>query len=80
MKSNRIVVGMDGNGHFQCAPIQDRHEVIRVLKSISDGEYYIDMMNHKKLEDVEPWTHSLVDWDIFINEFTQRGICEIVII
>jgi hypothetical protein len=72
------VVIMDDDGHFQAALTMDRREVMKVLKRISDGEYYPDIIKSYNLEDVDPWTLNLVEWKSFIYNFVQRGTCEIV--
>ena len=78
MSGIRVLVIRDNNGHYNGAPLNDRRRVIKVLKDIEDGEYYPDILQYKKLEDKDPWSYDLEEWDDFVNKFTQRGTCEII--
>ena len=78
MSGIRVLVMRDNDGHYNGAPMHDRRKVIKVLKDIEDGEYYPDILQHKKLEDKDPWSYGIKEWDRFVNSFTQRGVCEII--
>lgn len=72
----KIVVALDGDGHFTAAPIEERKKVVEsVLMKIHDGDYFRD------INDVDDYM-SLNDeeWLNYLGNFTQRGTCNILTI
>jgi hypothetical protein len=74
---------MDGNGHFNVAKLDNRNEVIKVLKKIHDGDYwentYEDSLNDIGLElDTDLFGIDDDKWVEFVEFFEQRGTMEII--
>ena len=74
----RVLVMIDNDGHYQGAPLNDRRKVVEVLKEISDGDYYPMVIKDYDLEDKDPWSFGIKEWDNFVYSFVQRRICEII--
>lgn len=66
---------MDNDGHFNAAHPTDRKATLNLLKNISDGDYYYDIIGD---DEVKYDDMCCKDWDDFIDEFTQRGTLEYV--
>jgi len=78
----KVVVSMDGDGHFDVAKLSDRAGTIRVLQSAQDGEYYDMVVDDFDKEDYSVITnyndYSKTNFERVIREFVQRGTVEIV--
>lgn len=78
----KYCVALDGDGHFQLAKLDDRPAVIKILKNISDGDYWADMAEDY-MESVGAETESDLltidepNWKEFVIDFEQRGMMEI---
>jgi hypothetical protein len=76
---------MDGNGHFNAVDLTNRKEVIKLLKKIHDGDYWLDIYE-KALHEVGLELESdLLDindtnWVEFVETFKQRGTMEIIVL
>lgn len=79
----RFCVCMDGYGHFNVAKLENRKEVLELLKVIHDGDYwentYEDSLNEIGLE-LESDLFEIDDdkWVEFVETFEQRGTMEII--
>jgi hypothetical protein len=78
MSKIKIVIAMDGDGHFQAALRNNRHEVIEVLKSAQDGQYYDDVVEDYELNMKDPWHLKLDEWSEVVDKFIQRGTIEVI--
>jgi hypothetical protein len=74
---------MDGNGHFDVAKLENRKEVLDLLKVIHDGDYWIntyeDSLDEIGLE-LESDLYEIDEdlWVGFVTSFEQRGTMEII--
>lgn len=74
---------MDSDGHFCVSDITNRKDTIKLLKKISDGDYWIDMAEDY-LESVGAETEADLltinekSWKEFVSDFEQRGMMEII--
>lgn len=73
----KLTVCLDGDGHFKVARLENRDETLKVLKAVSDGDYFEGEKDtyefpddYSKLSDEE--------WEEMIGNFTQRGTLEII--
>jgi len=74
----KLVVGLDGDGHFRVANYNDRLDVINLLKKLEDGNTW-DNVDIKYIEHIEFRNLSEEDWNEFLcDNFVARGRCEIV--
>lgn len=79
----RFCVCMDGNGHFDVAKLENRKEVLDLLKVIHDGDYWIntyeDSLDEIGLE-LESDLYEIDEdlWVGFVTSFEQRGTMEII--
>ena len=79
----RICVGIDDNAHFMGVRIENRSEVLNLLKNISGGDYWANE-SEEKFEELglvsEEELHKIGDsmWFQFVESFIQRGTMEIV--
>lgn len=75
MFMNKLIICVDGNGHFHAANPFDRVESIRMLKLIEDGDFWANEITHSVRElldfDDEHWMSFLVN-------LQQRGRMEII--
>jgi len=80
----KIGVGMDGNGHFRAANIQNRKDIINVLQYISEGEWFdhiaslLDVGRFEKINWNNPDYITELEWNKLMRQFEQRGTFEIV--
>ena len=75
----KLLVAMDGDGHFNVAHPSDRKSVINLLERIHGGDYYYDIISDNQLKlPSDLSTMCCQDWDSFIQNFTQRGTLEYV--
>jgi hypothetical protein len=78
----KVVVAMDGDGHYNVAKLFDREKAKKVLLKAQDGCYYDDVINDMPREDYENFeNHKFtndIEWDRLIRFFVQRGTFEIV--
>jgi hypothetical protein len=76
---------MDGDGHFDLAKLENRKEVLDLLKVIHDGDYwentYEDSLEEVDLE-LESDLFEIDDdkWVEFVQTFEQRGTMEIIVL
>ncbi len=75
-------VALDGNGHFVLANLDKRVEVIKLLKTIHDGDYWANEANGYMEElgiknETDLLTIEEVEWFNFVRAFEQRGTMEI---
>jgi hypothetical protein len=81
----KVCVCMDGNGHFDLAKLENRKEVLDLLKVIHDGDYwentYEDSLEEVDLE-LESDLFEIDDdkWVEFVQTFEQRGTMEIIVL
>ena len=81
----KVCVCMDGNGHFDLAKLENRKEVLDLLKVIHDGDYwentYEDSLEEVDLE-LESDLFQIDDdkWVEFVQTFEQRGTMEIIVL
>lgn len=81
----KVCVCMDGNGHFDVAKLENRKEVLDLLKVIQDGVYwentYEDSLAEVGLE-LESDLFEIDDdkWVEFVQTFEQRGTMEIIVL
>ena len=86
----RIGVAMDADGHFRVAQYDQRKNLLSVIQSIDDGDYFEDIIrNYAKKFNIstdnpkaawDEFVYSLNDdaWFVFLTYFTQRGTFEIL--
>lgn len=72
----KVIVAMDGDGHFRAAQITNRKESLEVIQSISDGEYFDDVCDMEDLK--KPQEIDDANWESYLINFVQRGTCEIL--
>ena len=81
----KVCVCMDGDGHFDLAKLENRKEVLDLLKVIHDGNYwentYEDSLEEVDLE-LESDLFEIDDdkWVEFVQTFEQRGTMEIIVL
>jgi len=81
----KVCVCMDGDGHFDLAKLENRKEVLDLLKVIHDGDYwentYEDSLEEVDLE-LESDLFEIDDdkWVEFVQTFEQRGTMEIIVL
>ncbi len=81
----KVCVCMDGDGHFDVAKLENRKEVLDLLKVIHDGDYwentYEDSLAEVGLE-LESDLFEIDDdkWVEFVQTFEQRGTMEIIVL
>jgi hypothetical protein len=75
----KLLVAMDGDGHFIIAHPTDRTAVLKLLESIEYGDYYNNIINDYNLH-IKPdlSKYCCKAWDDIINHFIQRGVLEYV--
>jgi hypothetical protein len=74
----KIVVAMDGDGHFMAAPFHDREKVIHIIDEIQDGDFVANMDAGDKLG-YENYKYSKAEeWRDFLYGIQQRGTIEII--
>lgn len=75
------VVAMDSNGHFMAVRIENREEVLDLIKKIDDGDYLTDMLNDGDIEiKGDLGEYCCTAWVEFVEQFVQCGTLEIVTI
>ena len=75
----KLLVSIDGDGHFMLAHPSDRNQVIKLLEKIHDGDYYYNIINDNEIKLPSDLSDMCCqEWDKFINEFIQRGTLEYV--
>lgn len=75
----RILVSIDGDGHFHAAHPADRKGVMNLIKKNLDGDYYYDIINDNQIvikSDLSEYCCK--DWKALIDEFIGRGRLEYV--
>jgi len=74
----KLVVAMDGDGHFMAAPYTDKEKVRNLIDKIQDGDFVANMDDEYKniLESNYPVSDS--DWRQLIYGLEQRGTMEII--
>lgn len=74
----KIVVAMDGDGHFMAAPYTDKEKIKLLITKIQDGDFVANMDDEDKniLESNYPISDS--DWRKLIYDLEQRGTMEII--
>jgi|AntDeeMinimDraft_4_1070355.scaffolds.fasta_scaffold23283_2 hypothetical protein len=74
----RILVSTK-DGHFNAAHPADRNRVMTLIKEISDGSYYCDIINDNGISVKEDLSeYCCKDWNSLIDEFIGRGHLEYV--
>lgn len=71
----RFLVIMDGDGHFNIAPISQREKVIELLQDVSDGDYWANEFDEDPADLLKL---SKQDWEDFVDGAQCRGQAEIV--
>lgn len=75
----KLLVSINGDGHFMAAHPSDRKSVINLLRKIYDGDYYYAVMDDNGLKLPSDLSSMCCqDWDAFIDNFIQRGALEYV--
>jgi hypothetical protein len=74
----KIVVAMDGDGHFMAAPYMDREKVTDLIDKIQDGDFVANMNQEYKIIYEDPAPLSTLEWRNLIYGLQQRGTLEII--
>jgi hypothetical protein len=75
----KLLVGMDGNGHFMVAHPTDRIAVLDLLQKIQDGDYFSDVISDYDIRlkrDLNDYCCQT--WDSIVGHFIQRGTLEYI--
>ena len=76
-----VMIAMNGDGHFGVADIDNRHECIKLLKGIQDGDYWeneaVYILDDMGITETKLVGCSKSEWNDFIKDMTQRGMMEI---
>jgi hypothetical protein len=74
----KLVVGVDGDGHFMVAPYTDKEKVTKLIYELQDGDFVANMDDEDK--DVLDQSYPISDnqWRDLIHGLEQRGTMEIV--
>lgn len=68
---------IDGDGHFRISPVSDREKVFKDLKSICDGDHFINTVDEFDYDFEKEYKNlSNEDWLKALNKFVQRGMFE----
>jgi hypothetical protein len=73
----KIVVAMDGDGHFMASPLTDREKVSTIIEEIQDGDFLANMDGDDVAIFENPLCNS-TQWTNFVKSIEQRGTLEIV--
>jgi len=78
-----ICVSLDQDGHFQAAKIDDREEVLFILKNISLGQFYEEQcfdndLPEMELEEVQKMQRE--DWIDYLKNFEHKKQFELLYI
>ena len=76
-----ICVAKDDDRHFQAARIDDREEVLFILKTISTGQFYEEWCFDNDLEPLEledVHTIEREEWISYLRKFETRSQFEII--
>lgn len=74
----KIVVAMDGDGHFMVAPAHEKEKVKNLIGKIHDGDFVANMNKENKEIYESNYPISDSDWRQLIYGLEQRGTMEIV--
>jgi hypothetical protein len=74
----KIVVAMDGDGHFMAAPYTDKVKIKELIGNIQDGDFVANMDQDAKDTYESNYPISDSDWRTFIYGLEQRGTLEII--
>lgn len=85
----KVCIAMDSDGHFMAVKLENRVEVIRLLKNIYDGDYWYDVhqdcldeFDCETEEELEAYILKANDlkWVDFVKTFEERGTMEIIVV
>ena len=80
----KLCIGMDSDGHFMAAKLDNRPKVIELLKEVYDGDYWEntgkDVLQEFDITEEELLTTDDNEWTDFVRHMEQRGTVEIVTI
>jgi len=74
----KLVVAMDGDGHFMAAPYTDREKITDMIYKIQDGDFIANMDSESKEIFEDKLSTSDFEWKNLIYGLEQRGTMEIV--
>jgi hypothetical protein len=74
----KIVVAMDGDGHFMASPYTDREKVTDIINKIQDGDFVANMDPESKEIFEDKLSTSDFEWKNLIYGLEQRGTLEII--
>lgn len=75
----KLVIGIDGDGHFMASEYHEREKVVNLLKNVHDGDYWANLEDD--IDNID--TYNTLDekgWESFVQNFVQRATLEIVTI
>jgi hypothetical protein len=76
-----IVVSLDEDGHFQAARIDEREEVLFILKTISCGQFYEDLCFDNGLTEMESedaYAMEREEWVDYLKKFEKKRQFEVL--
>jgi len=74
----KLVVAMDGDGHFMAAPYTDREKITDMIYKIQDGDFVANMDPEAKEIFEDKLSTSDFEWKNLIYGLEQRGTLEII--
>jgi hypothetical protein len=75
----KLLVAMDGDGHFMLSHPTDRKATLNLLQKIQNGDYFYNIITDNNLyikSDLS--SYCCQTWDEIIGHFIQRGSLEYV--
>jgi hypothetical protein len=73
----KIIIAMDGDGHFMAAPLMDREKVSKIIEKIQDGDFVANMDEDDLIVFNYPAPVDTIEWRNLIQRLEQRGTLEI---
>lgn len=79
----KIVVAVNGDGHFMAASLYDREKVEKIIGDLQDGDFVANMSEEEKIvyDNIiyeNPAPVSNITWRDFVYGLQQRGTIEII--
>jgi hypothetical protein len=74
-----VICLMDGDGHFHAVHIDNRKQVINAIKSVEDGNHYVNVIDDMDFDDtLSNFYENFTDQEFrdFVGNFIERGRCE----